>query len=161
MRSSDCGWVLGVGALFTACRAESEPPPPEPVEIECRLGLVTPDGWSALEDGDTAELVLGFQGFVFVPVVLSAPDAPGRMSTKSSFTEDDGETIVGEQPLVLFDGDGEDRLSEEVLFFLTSGTIASWDGTPGRFATRAEGDGAWCVAAVEVTLEDLVADDLS
>lgn len=139
--------VLVLAALLLGC-----PPAPDPEEFACTFGFSDGDGFVELGDDPRGELVLGFQGFLFVTARLKTSEAvTGEFEVLTSVEPEGGETFGGVQPRVTWSDDG---VSDEVLLFFDDGNVAAFVGRSATLALRARNDELFCVASAEVVLVD-------
>jgi hypothetical protein len=128
---------------------------PQTLEYGCDLGLLTEEGdFRALEPNETVELVLGFQGFLFVEVAVRAEASPGECITTSSLTVPDNDPVGSVQQEVPFGGSDSGWVSEELVLFLPSNTVSDYVGAPADLAVRLDDGAAYCIAALTVELVD-------
>ena len=72
-------------------------------------------------------LILGFQGFLHVPLhVTSDDDPPERIDVAMTLDVDGFDRLGGQQPQVPFLDGYDEPVSRVVLFFLTSGNVGEW-----------------------------------
>lgn len=139
-------------SLFLLLLASCEDPIDEPSdkdEFSCTLGALDDDGVFMALDG-TAELVLGFQGFLTVPVALQADDPPGTVQARMQLDIDGGDKVAGEQSDVRFQG----GVTEPILLFLTSDSIGEWKNRTGTLTVRVEDPTRYCIVSAAITLVD-------
>ena len=128
---------------------------PDLVPFECHLGTVDANGAHVvLAPGDPVELVLGFQGFLYVELLVGSPDAPDQANATMSITVEGADTSSGEQAQVRFHEGAEGAVSDKILLFLTSGTVDSYEGRAARVAVKLEGETKGCIVAEDVLLVD-------
>lgn len=121
--------------------------------FECQLGTVDANGAHVvLAPGDPVELVLGFQGFLYVELLVSSPDAPDQANATMSITVDGFDASSGEQPQVRFHDGGDGAVTDRILLFLTSGTLDGYTGRAARIAVKLEGETKGCIVAEDVVL---------
>lgn len=130
----------------------------EVVEGTCTLGLTDAEGaFVPLGEGaDRLELILGFQGFIWIEVNLRVePECPELVDASTGITMDGHGSIGGAQPLVTLDPTGSgDYLSEDILMFLNGGSMSEYVGRAADLAVALEGDGWRCVASAAGILVD-------
>ena len=152
------GFVPPLLVLLAGCPEEEDLllEPTEEALFSCVLGALDADGeHDAFEDGGTAELTLGFQGFLFVLVhVLAEEEGPALADVVASLAPEGDDPFGTTQPEVPFRSTPEGRLSDEVLVFLPNANIAAWEGRAATLSARIRGEGQVCVATAEVVLVD-------
>ncbi len=127
----------------------------EKAPFDCTLGALDADGvFVAYEESGEAELVLGFQGFLFLDARIAAVDAPAVVTVVASVDVGDGEPSGVTQPEVPFHATADGALSGEVLLFLPSGDVAAYTDRAATITARVEDASQRCVTQVEVTLVD-------
>lgn len=130
----------------------------EVVEGTCTLGLTDADGnFVPLGAGaDRLELILGFQGFIWVEVNVSVePECPDLVDASTGITMEGHGSVGGAQPLVTLDPSGSgDYLSEDILLFLNGGSMSEYVGSDAELAVALEGDGWRCVTSAAGVLVD-------
>ena len=135
--------------LLLAC------PPPEPddtgpVEGDCELGQLDSSNAFVPLDGQDLELVLGFQGFLFVrTAMLRQGEGPEQTQAIWSLALE-GEEPMGGTQLATFEGE----LTEEILLFLPDASIGLYEGRHAELAVRLEREGWTCLATGAGTLVD-------
>ena len=141
-------------SLLSACEPIStDPPPPtEKAPFDCELGILDGDlEFVSLNDQDKAELILGFQGFLFLEFFLQSDYEPDTCNVVLSI-DIEGETPAGgSQPGVEFDGTG---LSDPVLVFLPTANISLYTGKTAVLAFRVEDATHSCTVTKNVLLVD-------
>ena len=128
----------------------------DPEEFACELGF-SDAGGGFLELGDEprAELVLGFQGFLFVTARLRAPvPVAGEFEVLTSVEPQGGAVFGGVQGRVLWAPRDAGAVSDEVLVFFDDGNVAAFVERPATLALRARNDERFCVASAAVVLVD-------
>ena len=132
--------VLGCG--------EPEDTGDSPTEEDCALGQLDEDDLFQPLDGEALELVLGFQGFLFVRTAVQV-DREELVQASWSITLDQDTPIGGSQPAQLRSG-----LSEEILLFLPDGSVGLYEGRQASVAVRLEGRDWTCLGQGEGVLVD-------
>ncbi len=130
---------------------DSDPQPVELEEVDCELGQLQDEAFTPLQDGDEAELWLGFQGFLFLLVRASSDQPPAHPTALFSLSLEGEDPSSGSQPDLDFDG----SLSDEILVFLPSANVSAYEGRSGSLAVRLQGAERTCLDTVEVRLVDL------
>lgn len=134
----------------------------EPVELEpfeCELVMAGGEGeLVSLEGGGDAEMVLGFQGFLFVELFAAASgeDVPDDVDVTMSVTVGSADPFGGTQNGVDFeaaDGDGV-RTTEQILVFFSGGSTGDYVGLEAIVTMRLRGDTHECLTTATVTLVD-------
>jgi hypothetical protein len=144
------------------CGASCAPPPPPPEEltpIDCELGLWTEDvPFAAIaDDGETpAEMIFGFQGFLWVDVALRCPTpGPATGAVALAVTTEDDRTFSASLPRVELDEVDGVRLSEPIQVRLDNGEGPSaLEGLHAEVSLRLEGDGYEATAIAGMLLVD-------
>ena len=154
--------ALAVGATATGCTSESTTGDDTaqeevPTTFACEIGLADEDGgWVAALDGDPTELVLGFQGFLFIELRVRAEDTSPTPVTVLMNGEIEGDSpFDASQPEVGMtdQGDGT-RLSDEIVMFLPTNDVGHFEGATLRTVMRLEGADLSCTAERLFTLVD-------
>lgn len=146
-------WSFELLALLLGCPApgpDSDTQPVDLEEVDCELGQLRDEAFVPLQDGDEAELWLGFQGFLFLLVRASSEEPPAHPTALFSLTLDGEDPASGSQPDLDFDG----TLSDEVLVFLPSANVSAYEGRSASLAVRLQGPERTCLDTVEVLLVD-------
>lgn len=125
-----------------------------PGEFACELGEIDEDGvFISFDEDDRAELVLGFQGFLFLQTHVTSDQLTASdtaMATTSIYL-DSGETGGGTQADV---GVSAEAMTEEILMFLPTANIALYNGQEAELAVRLEVGDRFCVTTSKVILAD-------
>ena len=122
----------------------------------CEPGLLDDDGGFAPLAGTTdAELVLGFQGFLFVRFSLQSDvEGPAPLTVVMALEADASEPFSSTQPEVgWFEQDGRWR-TDELLLFLPDANTAAWTGVEGAVAIKAEHPDGTCLVTGRIRLVD-------
>lgn len=155
MRSCD---LLPLAMLLAGC-PETDDTGDTHDEVEsyaCVVGALDADGaFVPYATSGQAELVLGFQGFLFLEARILADDAPALVRVTASLAVGDDTPSGVTQPDVPFEATAAGDLSGEVLLFLPNAEVASFVGQPAAISLRAEDDERSCVTTADVTLVDL------
>lgn len=123
--------------------------------FECTLGsLDADDAFRPYAATGTAELVLGFQGFLFVQARVLARDGPPVVEAVASITVEGEEPAGSTQPGVHLEPVDGGQLSDGILVFLPSSSVSAWEDRPATLAVRLQGEGQACVATADVVLVD-------
>jgi hypothetical protein len=133
-------------ALLGAC-----PPPPDPeAEFACALGAPDLAGETALlQPGDPVELVLGFQGFLFLTLRVEADGPDGHYAVAARVHPNGLDPVDLSLSGALIDGD-----SSDLVVFLEAAQLETLTDRPAALAVRLEGEAGWCLATAEVLLVD-------
>ena len=139
-------WLV---VLLVGCGADE---PPVPFDCE----LVLPDGSKPAPDG-AAELILGFQGLLFVEVRLTA--LPGAFPDQGlvTYTVKAGEApqIGAAQHGVFTDWVEAERVHTNLIrVFLSGSSVKDYDDRDATITVRLEGDGRFCDAETTWRLRD-------
>ncbi len=143
--------MLGL-LMFVGCGGGGPGPGPEKelVEATCTLGALDAEGaYDLFDDADTAELILGFQGFLFLSTRISSTEMD-ECTAITSIEMAGVEPTGGSQPALAFSS----GVSGELLFFLPTSNIASYIDQPATLAVRLEDDTHFCIATANVVLVD-------
>jgi len=141
--------------IVLALLAAGCPTAPDPEEFTCALGFSSEDGFVPLGDAPRGELVLGFQGFLFVTTRLhTAAEITGEFEVLTSVEPTGGEVFGGVQARVTWSADASGWASDEVLVFFDDGNVAAFVGREATIALRARNDTDFCVATADVLLVD-------
>ncbi len=144
MRSCSLALVL----VLAGC-PPVDPGPGEP--FACTLGLVDEAGFRPMQAGEPLELVLGFQGFLFVEAWIEAEAGAPRVHQGAVELVPDGHEPSSTTLRVELD---DDDLSGPLTIFLEASDLEALTDLPASLAVRLQGDGAWCLATAQVLLVD-------
>ena len=135
--------------------ATSTPATPK-IPFDCVLGFTdTAGSFRAAADGDKAELHLGFQGFLFFGVRLSAAgDAPSSVTATYSVQIGSSAPSGSSQPGVGLRPSGGTATSDEVQVFLNSSNIGEYTNQRAVVAVRLEDATRVCTARATLLLVD-------
>jgi hypothetical protein len=146
-------WLLLLGCPPDG---DTDEPSEESVEYDCELGTVDDETgvYSPLASDQELELVLGFQGFLFVSLWVRQQDeaAPVCM-VNAAVTPDDMGPMPTQQPID-FVHDGTGYISREVVLFLESATPSLYEGDSAQIDVRVTEPGRHCLASATVKLVD-------
>ena len=124
----------------------------------CEIGFSKDDEYITATDASPAELILGFQGFLFVEVRIRAEESsPSPVLVRMSMEVDGSEPFDGSQPDVdLETQDDGSRVSEEINVFLPSNDTGLYKGKTAQIVMRLEDDASdmSCTTEQLVTLVD-------
>lgn len=142
--------------------APVDPIPVEKTEVHCEVGVPVHggEGFESAAVGANGELVLGFQGLLFVELVIRA--APGELPALSSvdysIALELGSTTGGTQAKVpLAQDSAAGAYTAPFIVFLNGGDMSTYVGQRAVLAIRLEGPDQFCVAKGVLNLVD---DDL-
>jgi len=161
MRSSEPALASVLAALIVAScgppgEGSGDGGPGDRVEVACDLGTTVPEGtFQPLEDAERVELVLGFQGFLFVVVSAQAEwpaGAPVEVST--SLTLEGGEPFGGTQRASMRAAGSEVSVTEDINVFFASSNIAEYRDRDAVVGLRLTGATWYCVTTASVRLVD-------
>jgi hypothetical protein len=139
---------LGCPPAFDTGIGDKEP-------FACTLGLVADDGaFVPFGDGAPVELVLGFQGFLYVEFVAEAADPPAVVDATMYADIADVGPIDGAQPAVAFVATADAHRTDALQLFLTSGSVGEYAGRSAHLVVRLEDATHACVASADVLLVD-------
>jgi hypothetical protein len=148
--------ALLLGGCGAADPSAAEPDAAPATPIACELGQLTDGAFTPLGPDTRAELVLGFQGFLFFELaVRTAAPAPSAMDAAISLALDDRDPVGASQldvPLTAT-ADGH-AVTDTVQVFLSSGDVGAYVGHTARIALRLDGGGRTCAAEGTVRLVD-------
>ncbi len=124
--------------------------------FECELGILdTDDAFVAAGDDTRAELELGFQGFLFVEVVVRAVgDVPSLVVASSRITVDGDAPTGQETPGVGMAARKGGYMSDPVLLFFNSDTPADLADRWVDVVVKLEDEKHTCTAAGTLLLVD-------
>jgi hypothetical protein len=108
-------------------------------EFACEIGFPDEDGtYVVAPDYGDAELVLGFQGFLFVRLLVRAEEnSPSLVEVRMSMEVDGEPPFDSSQPGVEFKEQGDStQVSEEILLFLPSNNVSQFKGKTARIVMR-------------------------
>lgn len=136
----------------------SEPEVPK-TAFACELGLVGADGktFTPITPGIRAELILGFQGFLFVEFVVRADEKLLPPSTSASFkVVIDGALPTGAtQPKVTVERvEQQQAVTVPILLFLDGGDPSEFAGKEAEVTVRLEGPTTFCLVESKLLLVD-------
>ncbi|NUN15414.1 MAG: hypothetical protein HUU55_17455 [Myxococcales bacterium] len=129
----------------------------EKTEFECQLGYLNKEGvFHVFQNGDKAELMMGFQGFLLTILHAGAQgDVPVKCDGKFSI-EPEGRTPFGANvPQISFASDGGGGWkSNEILIFFNSGIVSELVGRSTEVTMKLESATSVCTTHVTVILAD-------
>ena len=128
-------------------------------EFACEIGFGDEDGsYVVASDYGDAELILGFQGFLFVELrVRAEEDSPSPVQVRMSMEVEGEPPFDGSQPDVeLEDQVDGTRVSEEIVLFLPSNDVGLFKGKTARVVMRLDApvSHSRCTTERYVTLAD-------
>ncbi len=149
-----CAFIL---MLFAGCPngGDDDGPPIIKVEETCELGTVDTDGmYSSLAENDSVELVLGFQGFLFI--VIAAEVQLSSVETVEALVgiEPEAGDPFGTSQSVTLTTSGTNSIAEDITLFLESSNIAEYTDTNATLSLRLSGETWFCVASMPIHLVD-------
>jgi hypothetical protein len=152
MRSSDGLVLLLALSTLAGCPSTVEDVTP----FDCTLGIWHDDGTWEDADGADAELIFGFQGFLWISTQLATDDeAPDVANVRFSADLDGEDPFGGSQPNVALTASNGDRTSDEVQIFLSNDVgPAPFVGVVLDLAVRAISGGRECTTTAAITLKD-------
>ncbi len=122
----------------------------------CEIGFGKDGDYITAVDADPAELILGFQGFLFVELRVQAEEtSPSPVLVRMSMEVDGSEPFDGSQPDVdLETQDDGSRVSEEINLFLPSNDTGLYKGKTAQVVMRLEDEtsGKSCTTERIITL---------
>lgn len=146
--------------LIVGCGGGDDPidkPDPSKRALTCEIGKTLAGGtFTPMSVQNEVELVLGFQGFLFV-VVQVRTDGPAntRANVKTSVTIEGQEPFGGVQRNLLIRSTTVGAsMSEDVNVFLESSNITAYKNKNGVIALRLDGEDWYCVATADVHMVD-------
>ncbi len=152
--------AVAVAMTLSGCEGGGGDPVLEDLEpFECQLLVANADGdLVSLDAGGDAELVLGFQGFLFFRLYAAGTDEniPDDVDVTMSVTVGDDDPFGGTQNGLDFeaaDGDGV-RTTEEILVFLSTSSVGDFVDRESVVTMRLRGDTHECLTSATVTLVD-------
>ncbi len=124
--------------------------------MRCELGRERGGAFVPLGEDDRAELVLGFQGFLFFEVnVRTSLPAPTKADALFSVTLDDRAPFGATQIDTWITSGAEGHaMSDAVIIFLDGSGVGAYTGKTAEVAIRLDGEGATCTASGRVRLVD-------
>lgn len=157
--------IVLMGLLLTSCSPEGGDEDtdtgvgPPSAEFVCEIGLSDADGaYVSAVDNDPVELILGFQGFLFLEFMVRAEaGSPSPVLVRMSMEVDGEDPFDGSQPQVaLSDQADGTRVSEVINLFLPNNDISLYKDNTARVVMRLEdsASGLTCTAERYVTLID-------
>lgn len=134
-------------------------PEVEGATFACEIGFEDEDGaWVSAEEGDNAELVLGFQGFLFIEFkVLAEADSPSPVLVRMSMEVEGDAPFDGSQPdVAMVAQDSGERVSEVINLFLPTNDVGGYLDRQALVVMRLEDEASdlSCTASRTVTLVD-------
>jgi len=125
-------------------------------EFPCSLGIVDlEEGYRDMADGERLELVLGFQGFLFVRTWLHTPVEPGAHCEGIASLEIDGlDPMQTTIPLIPFSAQDDGWRSDEMPLFLASDSVGTYANKEATLAFRLQDGKDACVLQQPVILVD-------
>lgn len=146
--------------LLAACGCSNGTPPPADggpsCEVEVTWGRVVKEAFVAFQNGDRAEITLGFQGFRFI---ISAGRLRRTQASRAAFNFD--VSVEGQSPVVqwtgtvdLRPGEPDARYADDLLVFFNDVPLAELIGRRAEIITMARAGPCAGRHAVTVILDD-------
>lgn len=129
----------------------------EKQEFECQLGYLDQDGaFHTFQDGDKAELMMGFQGFLLTILYARAQgEVPTKCDGKFSVSPEGRTPFGANVPQIGFAPKGESEWeSSEILIFFNSGVVSELVGRSTDLTMKLESATSVCTSQVTVVLAD-------
>lgn len=154
MRSSDrtrCALVLAL--LLAGCGPGLDD---DDTPFDCTLGVWHEDGTWQAADGADAELIFGFQGFLWISVQLQAESSgPDTTNLRWSATLDGEDPFGGSQPSIPLPARDGARFSDELQIRLSNDEGPDpYVGRSLELAARATSGARECTTSATLTLRD-------
>jgi hypothetical protein len=131
------------------------------VDMECFMGYpnLVSASYDEFQTGDDAEIVLGFQGFVFTRLMLRIPSEFGKIPKVDVdlFIKVEGkEEFGGTQLGVDFTSmeESEDSLSEEMYLYLSPAIVAQFKDRDAVISLDVRGERHFCSVSQNLRLVD-------
>jgi hypothetical protein len=126
----------------------------------CAAALVAGHGGAAAfvpyADGDSAEIVLGFQGFLFLDLTLRVGGIEATEARVTAQADIEGlATSWINQTMPLAEGPGPERYAEELLLFFNTSSLADLLGRRGTFTFGIDEGGCRASERLDLVLVDL------
>lgn len=140
---------------LAGCPGGAAGPDAGPCDLTVEWGHGGAEAFSRFEDGDPAELVLGFQGFRYVRSTMRIPGGAERSTFWFDIAVDGQEPYQSSAGTRDLDhpGDGS-AYAEEVLVFFNDIPMPELLGRSARVTAHGRADGCDGVHLVEVTVVD-------
>ncbi len=144
-------WLL-LGSAVVGCSSEDDVPPvdPGPEIIDCTLGTRLGADFVPLAAPVTAELVLGFQGFVWIDLSVRADRSPGDAIAKVKYAY----SIEGLQPASAAMTTRFEGTDAALRLLLSPADVAQLADRTVELSVRIEVSGLRCDASQTLTLRD-------
>ncbi len=151
LASSLFGLLLACGATTDDTGVVTADP-----TFDCSLGLLDDeDVFEPLTGVADAELVLGFQGFLFVRFALRRDAAgPEPLTVVIALESEASDPFSSTQPEVTWREQDSAWRTDELLLFLPDANTAAWTDVGGDVALRADHPDGSCTVTGRVTLVD-------
>lgn len=150
---------IGLLLLLAACGPGGPPGDTDAGEltyVDCVLGTPTEEGgFEPLVDGDPVELMLGFQGLLFVQIRVQLEEPLGEPCALTGTVTVDGlQPTPTNQPVLAFTAADPHWLSDTAPLFLASNSVAAYLDKGAELAVRVQSGQRACVVAHRVELVD-------
>ncbi len=144
--------------LLLACGAPTDDTgtlSPDPT-FDCEPGLLgVDDAFEPLAGLSDAELVLGFQGFLFVRFALARDAAgPEPLTVTLALEAEGSDPFSSVQPEVTWFDSGDGWRTDELLLFLPDANTAAWTDVEAAVALKAEHSDGHCTVTGQVRFVD-------
>ena len=137
-------------SLLFGCEEPAVAPESPAGTFPCELGVLDPGGaFDPVSDGGKAELILGFQGFLFLEFYIRSEAAPESVALTTSLEIEGEDQPAGGTQL----GDFNNDLCE-ILVFLPTANIDLYTGRQAAVAVRAASEAATCTVSTTLLLVD-------
>lgn len=168
MRHSERRWAVAAALTaasmaLVACEPVEQAPEADaigdasPSEMSCEIGQIG-DGAAFVpaSERDTAELQLGFQGFLFIALRVATldPQAPPLARVSVSFEAEGDEPVGISLGQIAMTRAGELAVSSELVIILSPTIVSHFAGRTAVVTMRVEGSGRRCVTSATLRLVD-------
>ncbi len=159
LRITLCVLLLQLGLAGCDSGSGSSEPEVPKTEFACELGLIDADSkaFVAVTPGMRAELILGFQGFLFVEFLVRADEELLPASSTASFkVVIEGTLPTGAtQPQVTVERvEQQKAITVPILLFLDGGDPSEFAGKEAEVTIRLEGPTTYCLVESKLLLVD-------
>ena len=134
---------MWLGSWLLACTAPEDTAVEQDTAVElesyaCELGVPDADrNFTPLTEDTPLELVLGFQGFLFVELMVRTEVTPPEHSEALMSLAADGRDPTGvSQPVTGFTTDAGTSTTEPLLLFLPDSDVGGWTGRYADVAVK-------------------------
>jgi hypothetical protein len=156
LRANWLALALCIGTLCACGNDPTDPIDPAKTEFACELGTPDADGaFVPLGPGAQAELVLGFQGFLIITLLVRAQaPAPDLVDITMSVTLEGADPFGNSQLGTAIRSSADGLLTDQIVIFLESSSVSFYQDRTADLALRLEDATRTCTVTGTVLLVD-------